>query len=278
MQCPSCGSANFEGATFCSLCMKPLSEGEGGEAVPAPAPSAEPAASQGLPAQSAPGQAGYSPADVRGTFAGERSAEAPAAPRRARVPVGLIIAIAVLAVALGGAALLGRGSGELSEAELAVVPVPPGSQLIATQEAVTEGPAGPLNEERRAVYATRVYLVPMSVGDAMAYYRQGGAGAGEIATLGWSGPTGYVEELTYFEGMWTRRVTAGLVSKEDQSCRIRVQGDTLGGGIIEIPKEPAMDPFSQLQSVTAAAVPGESCIVAIGCRGASLLQVEFVER
>lgn len=278
MQCPACGSANFEGATFCSLCMGPLTEGGADAPAPDSAPSPGAAAAPVSPAQSAPEQSLYSPDDVRGTFAGERSVEAVAVPRRPRAPFGLIIALAVLIVAVGVASLIKGGSGELSESEQAIVPVPPGSQLIATQEAVTAGPAGQLNEERRSVYATRVYLVPMSVNEAMAYYRQGGTGAAEIATFGWSGPTGYVEEPTYFEGMWTRRVPVGLLSKEDQSCRIRVQGDTLGGGIIEIPREPAMDPFSQLQSVTAVAVPGESCIVAIGCRGASLLSVEFVER
>jgi hypothetical protein len=197
------------------------------------------------------------------------------------LPVGLVrfaatVLVLVIPVAVWA---LGGGWGKQQAAEIATVPVPTGAQLIATHEGITEGLMGPLDEERQDVYATRVFLVPLPLEEAMAYYRDGGTGSDGLTESGWDGPTGDTDERTYFDAEWSRWATMGPRAEEEQLVLIRVQEQDLGFGVFEMNLNPGVDPFGiDDPAIIGQVVPGQSCLVMIACVGPSLEELAYPEK
>lgn len=281
MRCPSCGSENSERAPFCTLCFWPLEPGPEAPSQEAastsePVNATEPVSETAADAVRAPSLVITDPADSPDlrTLSLARTGGG-------GLPVGLVrfaatVLVLVIPVAVWA---LGGGWGKQQAAEIATVPVPTGAQLIATHEGITEGLMGPLDEERQDVYATRVFLVPLPLEEAMAYYRDGGTGSDGLTESGWDGPTGDTDERTYFDAEWSRWATMGPRAEEEQLVLIRVQEQDLGFGVFEMNLNPGVDPFGiDDPAIIGQVVPGQSCLVMIACVGPSLEELAYPEK
>ena len=258
MDCPSCGAYNPESATFCSLCLTNF-------APPATAPRA--AASVGAAAVCGAGVYGAAatpaPAMTAPVAPSALDFEAQAAAYLGATPSAgygvpvLQYGVWPILFLLGvGVWIASGGWASMEAGKVARIPVPVNSQLVGTVEEVTRGLIGPLSKERREVYATRVFAVPLSSTAALDYYRTG-AGANGLAE---AGPTVEHDLLGGDHQKWTREAAVGYRAREEQELHMWFGDSYLA------------------RDVKGAAIPAGDSVVRVMCGGMDVERLEYPQR